>query len=85
MPEELCHEGLKALLDYDKKKKTDYTMTLLKYLEHDKNVTLAAKKMFIHRTSFIRRLDRIKKISGIDFSNKEDMLYLLISCKLIEI
>lgn len=80
---QLCHKGLLTLIEYDKHKHTDYVNTLYCYLLCNYNSTHTAEKLYIHRTSFLRRLDRIKKITGIDINNNDEMLYLLLSFKMM--
>jgi DNA-binding PucR family transcriptional regulator len=41
--------------------------------------------MFVHRTTFIRRLERIREISGIDLDREDNILHLLLSYKILAI
>lgn len=81
--EQLCHKGLTKLLEYDRLHETEYSKTLYFYISNEFNITRAADKLFVHRTTFIRRLDRIKEISGIDLKSSDEILHLLISFKML--
>lgn len=81
--EQLCHKGLSVLKKYDEKNGTEYSNTLYHYIVCKFNITHAAQKLYVHRTTFIRRMERIKEISGIDIDNSDEILYLMISFKLM--
>ncbi len=77
--EQLIFSGVRKLIDYDKKNGTDYLATLNCYLHNNCNSTHTADEMFIHRTTLIRRIDRIHEICGIDFEDREMHIYLMLS------
>jgi hypothetical protein len=79
----LCSPELLRLMEYDRLNETEYVKTLHNYILYRYNITLAADKTFVHRTTFIRRLERIKEISAIDLDNEENLLHLLISYKVL--
>jgi len=82
--EEICSEKLLILRDYDNKKNTEYLKTLQTFLECRFNVAEAAKKLFIQRTSLHKRINRMRKLAGIDFDSNDEMLYLANSLKLLQ-
>ena len=82
--EQLCHRGLLKLIEYDKKNNTEYVETLRKYIECRYNAAASAAKLFMHRTTLFRRIDRIHEISGIDLENPDELLHLHLSFKLIQ-
>lgn len=41
--------------------------------------------MNIHRTSMMKRLNRIKKLTGIRLENADTRLYLMLSYKILEL
>ena len=47
-------------------------------MENNLNISESSRKMFMHRNSFIYRIDKIKKITGFDITNFEDALKLRI-------
>lgn len=80
----LCHKGLKALVAYDKQNHTDYVKTLTTYLQCFGNASHAATKLFLHRTSFIRRMEKIKEITNTRLTDFEEILYLALSLIMIK-
>lgn len=83
--EQLCHKGLLALCDYDEIHGTSYVKSLKTYYLCDKNITKAARELFLHRTSLVRQLERIEKIMDIrlDGGYEQDM-YLQLSLLLLQ-
>lgn len=66
LPEHLCNPILLRLKVYDEAEGTELYATLRVYLEEQFNVSHAAKKLFVHRTTLLYRLDRIKEITRIE-------------------
>ncbi|MBC3796167.1 PucR family transcriptional regulator [Acetobacterium tundrae] len=86
MPAELlCAPELTVLKNYDRRKKTDYYLTLKTYLDNHRNATQTAKELYIHKATMVYRLKRLKELTGIDYDDKDKMLYLHLSCKILEI
>lgn len=82
--EQLIYAGIRKLIDYDEKNETDFLDTLRCYLYNNCNSTHTAEELFIHRTTLIRRIDRIEEISGIDFQDRDMHIYLIISFWILE-
>lgn len=80
---DLVHDGVLALQTYDQAHSTDYLHTVEVYLHCNCNATHAAEQLFIHRSTLLKRLDRIEALSGIDFKDADEMLHILISLKTI--
>jgi hypothetical protein len=83
--EQLCSKPLLRLMEHDRNNGTEYVMTLFEYIHSRYNTSLAAKRLFVHRTTFIRRLERIKEISDIDPEDTDKLLHLLLSFRLLGI
>ena len=82
---QISHKGLQDLMEYDKVHKTSYVRSLKTYFECGGNVSLAAQKLFLHRTSLVRQLDRIEKIMGCSLKGSyEESLYIQISLLILE-
>ena len=62
---------LGSLRDYDKNNKTELMSTLESYYLANGNVSIASKAMFIHRNTFIYRIDKIKQILQNDLRDSE--------------
>ena len=75
----LLHPAIFELEQFDAANDTELSKTLKAYLEHGRNMTAAADAIYIHRTTFCRRMDRIKKITGIDLDDLNTVLLLGLS------
>ena len=80
----ICHEGLLELKKHDKENQTQYMETLRVYLEQHLSATQAARELFIHRSTFLYRLDRIKEILQLELDDPEEIFYLELSFRLLE-
>ena len=80
----ICHEGLLELKKHDEKNQTQYMETLRVYLEQHLSATQAARELFIHRSTFLYRLDRIREILQSDLDDPEEVFYLELSFRLLE-
>ena len=80
----ICHEGLLELKKHDEENQTQYMETLRVYLEQHLSATQAARELFIHRSTFLYRLDRIREILQSDLADPEEIFYLELSFRLLE-
>ena len=76
---DLAAPALEILRVHDAEHGTDYYRTLYEYLLCERNQTLTAQKLFIHRNSLIYRIGRIEEIIGTDLNDERERLYLLLS------
>jgi hypothetical protein len=81
--EDLLHPAALTLWSLDKNTGTDYIKTLRYYMDFQYNMTAAAEKLSVHRTTLIRRLDRIIEITGLDYEKPREMLQVAISLYLL--
>lgn len=79
----LCHEGLLRLLEYDKEKGTEYMKTLETYLKNHLNAVQSARELFIHRSTFLYRLEKICAILETNLTDYDELVYLMISFYLL--
>lgn len=75
----LDNRQLQALLDYDHRNSTNYTQTLRVYLSNDCSITQSAGYLFIHRHTLLKRLDKIREISGLNLDDWYTRLYMSIN------
>jgi len=68
--------ALKALFAQDVEHGTEYVRTLRVYLAHASNAAQAAAHLYIHRHTLDNRLEKIRKISGLDVRRYYTRLYL---------
>jgi hypothetical protein len=80
----ICDPGLLKLRAYDEERGQELYHTLYVYLKNNMRAVSAAKELFIHRSTFLYRLDRIREITGMRFDSDADQWYLLLSYKLLE-
>jgi len=57
--------------------------TLKTYLSCGMNASSAAKKLFIHKNTLLYRLDRIKRLTGLDPHNPIDAFYLWLALQVV--
>lgn len=80
----LYNPQIAILMKYDQNHDGELTKTLKTYLECNMNMTTAAKKLYIHRTSFCRRMNHIQELTGLDYENPDVVLDLLLSFRILE-
>lgn len=80
----LCYEQLLRLQESDRSLGTEYMKTLKVYLDHNLNTVQSAKSLYIHRSTFLYRLERIKRILETDLEDPEELFYLNLSFRLLE-
>lgn len=78
----LCAPEIITLYEYDKKNRSGFLQTLRVYLDNQMNAVKTAADLYIHRSTMVYRLERIKELTGIDFKNPDKVLYLKLSTKL---
>ncbi len=75
---------LGLLRRYDVEHNTELFQTLRVYLATWCNATDAARQLYIHRTSLLKRLRRIIELTELNLSDPDTVLYLLLSYKLLD-
>ena len=70
---------------YDVHHKTDFSQTLLTYLECGRSINRTAKKMYLHKNTVNYRIQRIKDLFDIDYDDGETLLYIYLSLKLYDV
>lgn len=71
---QFARNTLGKLMDYDRDNGTQLLQTLEHYFAQSGNISEAAKGMYIHRNTYIYRLDKIKGILGDRFDNPQKLL-----------
>ena len=78
------HEGVLALRQHDQQYGTEYLRTLWTYMEAQYNAAQAAQRLFIHRSTFLKRLERIKKLMNSSLDDMDERIYLAFSFRLLD-
>ena len=81
--ESLCYPGLLKLMEYDKKKGTEFTHTLSVYLRHNMSPNQTAEELFIHRSTLNYRLKKIEEIGDLDLKNSDLVFLINLSLRLL--
>ena len=78
---QICHPALLILKEHDDRQGTEYIHTLKTFFDQKFNASASAKKLYIHRSSFLGRMERIKELTQIDLQDPNELLYLSLSFK----
>lgn len=76
IPVNLCEIFLKEVF----KKSTidaidgDLMFTINKFFENSLNISETARKLFVHRNTLVYRIEKIKRVTGLDLRNFEDAI-----------
>ena len=71
-----CRSSIGPLLEQDEKNGTQFVETLDKLFLHNGSISDAAKDMYIHRNTYIYRLEKIKALLDTDLKNPRKLLEL---------
>ncbi len=80
-----CSTRLLTLKEHDRTHNSDYYHTLKVYLESNLNAVQASRKLFIHRSTFLYRLEKIQELVTINFDDRDQLFYLMISYRILEL
>lgn len=78
-PKLLQDHLLAPLITYDAQNHTALLATLDAYLQHGCNTSAAAKDLFLHRNTMIHRIEKIKELLQVDFTDETENLLLRLS------
>ena len=79
----LCPKGLIAMRDADAGRRFSYLKTLDAYFRTGCNATQASRDLYINRSTFLARMERINELLGLDMDDYETRLYLMLCMKLL--
>lgn len=79
------HQVVLKLIDYDKEYKSNMLETLKEYLECKSNPDLAAKNLFIHRSTLFYRINKIKELTGFNVEDGTEAAQILFSIEMYKI
>lgn len=84
VPGVLIPRGLKQLIAYDQKKNSGYAGLLRTYLDKERNIAETIRAAYIHRNTFLYRLQRIQDILQMDLDNPDVRLTLQLAFRFID-
>ena len=81
----VCLRSVIAMANYDREHETRYRETVEQYVKNHFNAVKTANALFIHRSTFLYRLERMKEQFGLDPDGDGDsLMHLLLSLKLLD-
>ena len=81
----LCMRSVLALVRYDQEHETNYLETAKQYVKNRFNAVRTAGELFIHRSTFLYRLERIKAQFGLDLDDRDlSLVHLLYSLQIAQ-
>lgn len=83
---DLYHPGIRRLVEADRRDGTHFAELLATFISCRFNATAAAGQLYKHRSTFNRQMDKVREITGIDWTREESvdqLLHLLLSLRLL--
>ena len=77
-------EGLRRLVGHDDASTTSYVETLRVYLENNQSIAKTSSDLYVHRSTLMERLARIKRELGLDLDDPDVQLRLRILLKAMQ-
>ena len=76
LPTNLCELYMKEVFNRGSIESLDQEIlfTIQKFFENNLNVSETARKLFVHRNTLVYRLEKIKKLTGLDLREFEDAI-----------
>ena len=76
LPTTLCEMFLKEVFQKGSIDSLDHEtlFTIQRFFENNLNVSETSRKLFVHRNTLVYRLEKIKKITGLDLREFEDAI-----------
>lgn len=79
MLDDIYHQQLETLIEYDKKHHTEFEKTLYYYLKYNASPQKIAAKMYTHRNTINYRISKIKQLINSDLENPEERFQYLLA------
>lgn len=78
-------EGFRTLLTHDASSEVSYLETLRVYLEENMSLSAASRRLYLHRSTLVERMERIEKDLAVDLKDPNQRLQLQILLKALEL
>ena len=80
----VCLRAVQAMAAYDQEHETSYVDTAEQYIKNHFNAVKTANALFIHRSTFLYRLERMKEQFGLDLEREDlSLMHLQLSIQLV--
>ncbi|WP_269477409.1 PucR family transcriptional regulator [Hominibacterium faecale] len=83
-PNMLYPPMLNKLIEHDQKKSTSYVETLRAFLENDLKAAQTMRALYVQRSTFLYRMERIEALLGTDFKDNKTKIHLLMAFQLMD-
>lgn len=74
-----CHPDVLKLAELDKQEDTGYIRMLKAYLDNERNISSTAKALYMHRNTFVYRLEKLSALLTADLEDPYERDYLKLS------
>ncbi|MGI5291993.1 helix-turn-helix domain-containing protein [Nonomuraea polychroma] len=81
-PSDFIASTIGPVLDYDEKRGSQLLKSLHAYLDSDRNVSLAARRLNVHANTLRQRLDRMTQLLGQDWQTRRRLLDIEVALQL---
>lgn len=81
---ELCSPGLTALIELDRKKKSQYALTLYYFIQNNLDMQKTSDELHVHYNTLKYRLQKIEEVYGLKVTSKSIQLSLRLSFIMLE-
>ena len=83
----MCRKGFRSFTTIRNPRGSDLITTLRAYLDRNLNLSKTAQDLYVHYKTAVYRIEKIEKLTGIDFDNANEVLAVrigLVVYKMIE-
>lgn len=84
MPLMLCESHLLNLIAYDQTHNSGLFETLRTYLENERNLAETTRMLFVHRSTLLYRIEKIKSLLNLNLDDPKIRLHLLLSYEFLD-
>lgn len=79
------HPAIKNMYSYDIEHKTEYIKTLRTYFKNNRSASMTSKALYIHKSTFFYRLDKMSTLFHLDFENADSLFAYEFSLRLLDV
>ena len=80
----VCSRKIMELREFDHEHNTEYYRTLECYIRNRENAVRTAKQLYIHRSTFLYRMDKIKELTKLNLEDYDTLLYVMMTFRMLE-
>lgn len=80
----VCSEKIMAMRAYDEAHSTEFYRTLKVFLQNQFNALQSSRELFIHRSTFIYRMERIRNQFHVNLDDPQSLLHVMITMQLLD-